>query len=107
MNKNILLLMILINIAYGKTEVGKWQLIHISEYKKELQFPEDRTPESDLFVICDSQGEVANFVGTLLAEDTYECADTDQLVSLMSINDKKKTYLRKFNGELQYFTLNK
>lgn len=87
-------------------EIGKYKMIEIEEYSKSLAHEEIGVYDQEgLVVICDINGKIANFDGVKIGENIYSCEEADVLFQLMSIEDKQKTYLRKFNGDLQFWTV--
>lgn len=100
--KLLLINLIAYSALFCTKEIGKYKMIDIDEYRKNLNHEEiNQYHQKDLIIICDETGKIANFDGTEIVDGIYECEEAYELFKLMSFEDKQKTYLRKFNGSLQ------
>ena len=99
--------LILYSSLFCEKEIGKYKIIKIDEYQGSLSDEEiSLYRQEGLVIICDTTGKIANFKGNETEKNVYFCEEADGLVKLMSVEDKQKTYLRKFNGFIQLWKVN-
>lgn len=91
-------------------DIGIYKFVKLSDYSS-LVLPENIQHllsienDKEVMVICDSNNEIANFKGELEEDGCYICCAAQDLAKLMTVEDKKHIYIRKFNDQLQVWII--
>lgn len=104
--KLLLINLIVHSSLFCTKEIGNYTMIDIEDYLKNPNHEEiNQYNQKDLIIICDDACKVANFEGREIEDGIYISEEVEELFKLMSIEDRQKTYLRKFNGSLQLWVI--